>query len=233
MYDVKSAIILLLAIGASPACQMQQAPPKAPETATVKYVLPSFMPVNAGTETQERGGVVVQMAPVPFVADRHLVKSCREQQALMITNNQYPYEVRENPAYDVAQKDVIFRVKVTNRTTQVLKLEGTVFKFIVNDQEVALDQAAYAPVLSSVLTPSQEKQWEITGPEWRALPTEANAHFDMFGVPTETDEAGNVTKRENFTWTFVFKAEEKAEQAQVPVNVVYMTKEQAAAQCPM
>jgi hypothetical protein len=55
-------------------------------------------------------------------------------------------------------------------------------------------------------------------------------HFGIYGLPTATDGAGNVVKRENFEWTFSTHVEERSEQVEHPVTVVTLNHQQAASQ---
>jgi hypothetical protein len=71
--------------------------------------------------------------------------------------------------------------------------------------------------------------YAIHTPPWDAFSQNATVHFGIYGVPTELDAAGTVTKRENFEWTFKFTSREKSEQAQIAVSQQHMTESEANA----
>ena len=229
---LRSLVIAVTAgvFATSAACEPP--PPKAPESLALTVKVPKFSPVKEGTETQEREGVVVQMAPPLFSVERATALSCTEQATFMVTNDQYLFEIRETPSYAVTPENIVFNVKVTNRTDQVLKLEGTVFKLIVDDKEITLDQEAYKTFTSGILTPQQQKQFAITGPAWSSLADNATVSFSVFGMPIAIDEAGNVAKRGNFDWTFSYKPETQAKDEQVQIRQESMTRADAAGRCP-
>ncbi|MEY4545865.1 MAG: hypothetical protein RL685_2060 [Pseudomonadota bacterium] len=53
---------------------------------------------------------------------------------------------------------------------------------------------------NGVLRPNDTKDFSIQGPAWDSLPRKATIGLSMFDLPTAFDEAGNVTKKENFDW---------------------------------
>jgi hypothetical protein len=224
-----SFLVLALPLG----CALpQQAPPKAPEPTQLTVKVPKFAPIKEGSETQDRGGVVVQMEPPLFNIDRTTKTTCTQQQEMLVTNGQYLYEVRETPQYSVSPPNADFKIKVTNHSTQVLKLAGTIFKLVLDGKEVALDQAGYKTFTDGILTPNEAKEFTVPGPRWDSLPESATVSFQIFSLPVAFDDAGNVTKRDNFDWTFAFKVEPTQKDDQIKIESVRMTNEQKQARCP-
>lgn len=198
---------------------------------TVTVQVPTFVPAREGQETQERSGVVVQMAPPLFDVNTSTVRTCSQQKSFLVTNNQHDYDVEETPTYSVSPEQVVFKVNVTNRTTQVLKLFGAVFTLNVNGQAIALEPQVTQTFVSGVLTPNQSQNFDITGPRWDSLLDNSTINFAISGMPTELDQAGNVTKRENFDWTFMYSLKGKQKQDSVKHSVVTMTPSEASESC--
>ena len=225
-----------MAIGCIPA--KPKAPPKE-EKAAIKIKMPKFAPVKQGTETQEREGVVLQMAAPAFKPERSTKATCTLQPSapfagMLIINNAEPkhtFEIREEPSLAVNPRETLFIVKVTNRTPQVLKLEGTVFKLNVNGKEIALNQEGYKAFLTGILTPSEEKEFTVVGPEWASLPESATINFALFGMPVSIDQAGNVAKRGNFDWTFKYTVAEETHEDSVKVYSDDLTAGEAQQKC--
>jgi hypothetical protein len=225
--------VLLIALGAVvSACGPSAPQPKAPERITVKYVVPVLDPVQKDSETQEKGQMVIQTVPVPVMPQRTTVRSCRRigsgnLLANVIDSKNEPrseYEVRLTPAYEVPDA-LRFKILVTNRTSQVVKLESAVLRFKVDEQEYAHPEG----ISEAVLTPGEKKEFSAGTPSWRTFPSNATLLFGIYGVPTEFDAAGTVTKRENFEWAFKFNSQEKAEDAEVAVSSEQMTHGEANA----
>lgn len=206
--------------------------PKAPPTTSskVQVALPSFKSAVQGAETQDRGNVIVQLAPPLFELKPDTQTSCTQQIAIIVHNDQYPYDVNQVTGYVAQPKNIEFKLKIANRTSKVLKLAGTMFKFVVDDQEVPLVRAEDA-VKDAILRPNDTKEFLIVGPEWQSLPKQATVGFSAFGVPTELDPAGNVKKTENFDWTFEYQVGSVEKDARVTHTTEYMTAFAATDRC--
>lgn len=140
------------------------------------------------------------------------------------------YAVEHGPEYTVTPSHVEFRLKVSNRTSKILKLAGTMFKFVVDGNEVALDGTQQA-VIDAALRPNDTQEFSIVGPEWSTLPKHALISFNIFNVPTEFDDAGNVTKTENFDWSFDYNVTTVEKTGQVTYQTMYMTAAEASNRC--
>jgi len=206
--------------------------PKAPPSTSSKVLvlLPSFRSAVQGTETQDRRSIVVQVAPPLFELKPDTQTSCTQQVAIIVQNNQYPYDVNQVTGYAAAPKNIEFRMKVANRTSKILKLAGTMFKFVVDDKEVPLVRSEDV-VKDAILRPNDTKEFLIVGPEWKGLPKQATVGFSAFGVPTEFDDAGNVKKTENFDWTFEYQVGSVEKDVRVTHTTEYMTALAATDRC--
>lgn len=211
-------------------------PPAArgPEQQAVSYREFTLDPVTPGTETQDKVGVVVQAVPLRLAEVARDVRRCRFAGGGSMLDNltsksahdrlEY-YEVRTGRVYDAPER-LIFSVKVTNRLTQVLKLDSAVVRLNAADKAVPVDTSGFS---EGILVPGQQKEFQLSTDAWQAFPRDAIVHLGIYGVPTEADASGEVTKRDNFEWSFRFKVEEKTETISVPATIVQMTASQAEA----
>lgn len=218
-----SAIVIL------PNCKPPVA--KEPEVAKASVSVPTFSPVTEGTETQDRGGMVVQLAPPAFEVVNDSKTTCAQQQALIVQNNQYPYEIKTEPSFAVSPQNIEFNLKFTNHTQKILKLGGTDFKFVVSDKEVALDGSQLKSITDATLRPNDTKEFRILGPAWSTVPKDATVGLSIFNVPTEADDAGNVKKTENFDWTFNYRLSEVQKEGKITYESVNMTADEARNRC--
>lgn len=222
---ILAALFATLLIGCEPP------PPAVPVQTTVSYTLPKFVPVKEGTETVEKGGVVLQLAPPDFTAKREVHTTCQKVATIFVVNGQGTYQVTETPRYAVTPTKIEFVLKVTNHTDQVLKLEGTIFKLNVGGNEIALDADAYKSFTNGILTPGETKQFTIEGPDWTTLAANTTIDFAVFGMPLQLDKAGNVAERGNFDWTFTFSTEPKTQSEEVTTTEQSFTPTEAAQTC--
>lgn len=171
---------------------------------TVRYVLPKVNPVEGTTEVQDKNGVTIAVSTTPFAPLKTIRKDYRQLQTTFVMNEQYDYQVTSTPVYRVTPDNVRFKVKVVNNLNQVLRLAGTLVRFNVNGHEVSLDPklAGFENLTSAMLTPREQKEFDIIGPTTEELPGEATVGLMMYGVVTATDEAGNAAKRNNFEWFY-------------------------------
>ena len=171
---------------------------------TVRYVLPKVNPVEGTTEVQDKNGVTIAVSTTPFAPLKTIRKDYRQLQTTFVMNEQYDYQVTSTPVYRVTPDNVRFKVKVVNNLNQVLRLAGTLVRFNVNGHEVSLDPklAGFENLTSAMLTPREQKEFDIIGPTTEELPGEVTVGLMMYGVVTATDEAGNAAKRNNFEWFY-------------------------------
>jgi hypothetical protein len=232
--------------------QPETTPPEA-TTRSTSYPFPMIEPIEADTETQERSGVVVRALPTPFDVKPVPKVSCvakptdESQSAVFgkgnvplieITVNpeqesapRSPYVLTTDTVYSVTPATLDFEIEVTNRTAQVLKLEGTILRLNIDSREVALSGEGTQPFLNAVLTPNEAMSFVVNGPEWSSLENMvtdgSTIRFTLFGVPIDVDKAGNVTERGNFVWNYRAKIDTRTGEYTHSVEEVQLTDVEA------
>jgi hypothetical protein len=195
------------------------------------YFVPTLVPVEQGSETQDRDGIIVQMQPKLYSVVTQTDRSCRELPAIVIVNRRRTYEVVETSGHAIAEPDLLFAIKVTNRMTHVLKLSGTIFRLTVNGREVDMVSDSYRMFAGGVLIPGEQREFTIRVAPWRSLPRQATIRFEIIEIPTKTDEAGKPTKTDHVGWTFAYAAERRHDSVQISRTTATMTHAEAAALC--
>jgi len=103
---------------------------------------------------------------------------------------------------------------VTNHTTHVLRLQGSVLKLNVNGRQVQLGAAGKNEFLEGTLTPNDSGHYTVFGPDIDPTFQSATLDFQLFDIPIEIDKAGNTTEKANLAWTFKATLEPKSVQSE-------------------
>jgi hypothetical protein len=208
-------------------CEMpQRAGPSS--TTAVEYRLPVLTPVDVGKQDQEKDGIKISVAPYSYAPKQQFHREFRRIPAILLVDNQYPAEMRETPSIEVSPSDVRLRVKIYNHFERVLRLAGAVVSFQVAGKSAVVPRAKYNDFLEGIILPRQEGEYEIAGPELSDLPDNATIGLFLFDIVTETDAAGNPTKRSNFEFYYTLSQEAKTENVSPRVQRVTLNKGEAA-----
>ncbi|MEO0228187.1 MAG: hypothetical protein ABIL70_09090 [candidate division WOR-3 bacterium] len=201
--------------------------PKKLEPIDVSYTVPEILPVDSAQQMQERSGIKISITPVAFSAERKIKATYEQKPTLLVINDQYNFDKREIPYYDVSPETLIFKLKLYNNLGHVFRPAGTVVSFLVDGKMVALDKAGYENFLSAIILPRQEQEYEIIGPPIATLPDSCTIAFLLFDMITQTDAAGNPTEKTNFEWYYTYRAKKVTVADTVKVFGIKMTPDQA------
>lgn len=183
-------------------------PPKAPSLSTVRVKVPSFSPLAETKELQERGGIEISAAPVPYevakssrVVDQLISPSFSER--LLRPSSMTRFVERSTiPTLQVNPTHLRFRINVTNKLPRVFRGAGTVVQFQVQGKAQQVDQRGYQSFLDAIIPPRQQQQIEVEGPSLDSLSEQGVIGLFLYDVVTKTDTAGNITEKHNFEWFF-------------------------------
>jgi hypothetical protein len=226
------------------------AKPKAPvaEVKDVTYSIPVVTPVESGTETQERKGVVMSVVPDQFHVEPIVHKECTEVVSegspalgglVNVTNSSGDadgkiYEIKTETSYAVTPKVITFTVTATNHTDHVLRLAGSLPRLNINSRQVPLSQDGIAQMNDATLAPNDTVTFSLVGPEWDQTQKTATIDFQIFDVVVESDAAGNAKTKEHFKWTYQAKVEEKVVKSEKKTEQSRLKPPDAAAHgCPV
>jgi len=217
-----ASIALAILVG----CATTQKPKESPSI-KVMYGVPTLTPAENTSQDLEKHGIRISLLPYTFSATRKFRRQYKRLPTLFVVNDQYSFERKEVPYYEVTPEQVKFKVKVYNNLGHVLRLAGTVISFQVAGKMVALDKSGYEDFLNGIILPRQEMEYEIVGPSINSLPDSCTIALLLYDIVTKTDAAGNPTERTNFEWYYSYSKEIVTELETVNVQKVMMTPAEA------
>lgn len=181
---------------------------------TCKY--PVFAALPESPERQEKGGVQIVVTPYPYECVKDsttqilaATPTFKERLAASMSfgNERVPtrfIEKRTVPVLRVAPDRLRFKVRIFNQLPRVFRGSGIVLQFIVGGKAQTVDQALYGNLVTAIVPPRSETEIEIFGPQVNVLPDLGTVGVFMYDVVTNTDEAGNVTEKQNYEWYFTY-----------------------------
>jgi hypothetical protein len=105
-------------------------------------------------------------------------------------------------ALRVDPAELTFLLTVRNGMSRVFRGAGALVQFNVDSRTQAVEQGRYVDFINALIPPGGESQIRIAGPDLSALQNGATLGVFLFDVVTAIDNAGNVTRRDNFEWYF-------------------------------
>lgn len=197
--------------------------PAAPTTAKLTAYLPSMAPLPESQPSQDKGGLKISIAPVQYSVREDSVVSLQRatpswKESFLLQHSQYDVFVEKttNPILRVAPERLRFQVALSNQMPRVFHGAGIVVQFNVAGKLVAVDPAGYADLVQMILPPRSEQHLEIHGPQLTTVPSPSTVGLFFYDVVTNTDNAGNVTEKQNFEWYFSFASQLIEKEVQVP-----------------
>jgi hypothetical protein len=191
-------------------------PAAPPQASHISYPLPVITPVDPSKQDQEKDSIRLSVAPATYGPKTGVHKEYRKVDSIVITDNQYPADMREIPYVFITPNDVRFKVKIYNRLERILRLAGTVVSFQAAGKTISVDKARYDDFLNGIILPRQEGEYEIAGPDLKDVPDNTTIGLFLFDIVTATDGAGNPTQRSNFEFFYTLKRE----QHDLPTSVI-------------
>jgi hypothetical protein len=186
---------------------------KAPIDTTIVVSLPKIELPSDTKQTQVKGGVSVFCELVPFDIER------TEHQERNITYSDVPgydiYEVAKEPVYIINPNELQFKIRVKNNQDRVLKLIDVPIILIVDGIQTSIPTDHLIEWQSALIVKGFEKEFMLLGPELGTLFNAKVIYIAIDDVPVLYDQAGNVSKKENFEWTFYVKKDEVPKQDKI------------------
>jgi hypothetical protein len=176
----------------------------------LNYSIPVLSVLEAGKETLEKDGVRISLAAQSYVLSRPAVRREFKRTSLAVAPKDNLVNVVETPvSTQVGPKEIKFKLKISNRLDRVLRLAGAVVQWQVAGKAVSVDKSGSQELLSGIILPRQEGEFDVFGPDWASLPDKSTIALFLYDVVTATDAAGNPTKRSNFEFLYTISRQEK------------------------
>lgn len=173
---------------------------------TLFYTLPTIMPIEKTTQEQTKGGITITCQIEPFAVAQSTVSSSTPFYADPSKPGYDVIQTIQTPRYDVKPNNLTFNLKIKNHAERMLKMRDVALVLLTDGIEYKLpkeymdDEWQVGNVMSSF-----SKDFSIPGPSIPELKDGRSIEIFINDVPISYDQAGNVTKRENFRWTFMVK----------------------------
>jgi len=181
------------------------------ENITLKYKVPDIEPLKETSLNQEKGGILISIAPQHYTHVRKVriedVPSPGPLGGLIVTPGTRYFERRKIP-YAIVEPDTLrFTVTIHNKLNHVFRGAGSVVSFNVDGKVMAVDEIGYRDFLNIIVPPQGQSQLKITGPLISSLPEKCVIGIFIYDVTTEVDAAGNPKKKSNYEWYFNFSTQ--------------------------
>lgn len=197
--------------------------PPAPRTATLSVDLPSLAILEGTGQSQTKGDLRITVSTETFVAK----ESFRTEQqqvpppskwglvAMPCPNGVY-VERTQIPELKVVPEGLAFHVHVNNQMPRVFRGSGLVVQFNIAGKVVNVDPSGYGDLVNVIIPPRSEQEISIAGPEISKIPSPSTVGLFFYDVVTKTDQAGNVSEKQNYEWYFSYRTQATQKEINVP-----------------
>jgi hypothetical protein len=222
-------VMSLLALPTGCAALVASLRPPPPEPVTVTYRMPTIMPAQgAAQQASVKGGVAITATPATYVEDAGTTSdeietgrgiSCTRARTGGVEVTPVRFLRRTTrPTFDVTPSHLVFLVKITNQMPRVFRGAGTIVQFNVAGNLVSVDRSQYSELSNLMLPPRNEAELHLVGPLLSSIPEGSTIGLFLYDVVTNTDAAGNVTKKQNFEWYYTYRSDVVSRQGVVETS---------------
>lgn len=171
-------------------------------------------------QTQKIGGVTITCEAVPFMINK-----------LDKTTDNYLYRdparpnldvkrVTHRPEYSFNPNEIQLKVTINNNQGRVLKLRDCAVVMIIDNLQYSLPQDVVETWEGSNVISGFSTSLILSGPQIQTLTRPKSIEVFINDVPTSFDQAGNVLRRDNFTWLFTCRLEPKTANEKITYTYV-------------
>jgi hypothetical protein len=190
------------------------APPPAPETVTVACKQPTFSPLAETKESQEKGGIVISVAPSSYSCEASMVRTRAEVAPsfgeLLLAKVGRPQnapdpkliEETDTPVLQVKPERLNFQIRISNKLSRVFRGAGAVVLYNFGGKNQQVEKNDYAELENIIVPPRTEAQVSILGPPISQLGDHQTLGLFIYDIVTKTDAAGNILEKQNFEWYY-------------------------------
>ena len=170
--------------------------------------MPTVVPAPQTQQIQKKGDVTVNVEVTRFNANR--IVQTTERVAPSDNKEFDNYEVENTPAYTVSPDRMLFNVRVKNDQARILKLADVAIVFVVDGVSVTIEGGDFKEWVTGLIIPGTEKDYSIKGPKTASLPKSSVVGMYIYDMPVKYDAAGNVTKKDNYEWYFMYSVNQES-----------------------
>ncbi len=238
MVFMRAALVAILVSAALPATASDffTETPAGEAVRTVEYVIPGYVLAPPSTEEQRHEDLSAQLLVPQYTSVWRLFTGCKFSEGLLGFGHLASQTVKvfQMPVARIGLQEpdqTSFKLKLSNKGTQVLNLTGTIFTVTVGSSEMQVDLFAKNPTVSPSLLPDHWLVLEVSTPPMDTLAKDTAISVAMYSAPTKTDAAGTVAARGKFVWAFKVSKEKRTESTAVRWYTQVMTTDQREEIC--
>jgi hypothetical protein len=218
-------IILLAASIATPQDKKDKKKKEVPQPTIVKLStpVPSLTGLSGTEQSQTKGGLRITTQTETYKAIDSMMPMQREvppPQFLGVVAMPSPdakyVELTYQPALAVSPERLNFHVHISNGMSRVFRGSGIAVQFNVAGKIVTVDPSGYGDLVNVIIPPRGEQEVVIVGPEISSITAPCTIGLFLYDVVTNTDQAGNVTEKQNFEWYFSYQTQAVEKEFSVP-----------------
>jgi hypothetical protein len=176
---------------------------------TIIYQNPVISLEDGTKQTQKQGGVTITCEAVPISIN----KIDKSSEVYLYRDparaNMDIKKVAHKPEYSLNPNEIQLKVTINNNQGRVLKLRDCAIVMIVDNLQYSLPQDVVTIWEGSNVISGFSTSLILKGPQLQTLTRPKSIEVFINDVPTLFDQAGNVLRRDNFTWLFTCRLEPK------------------------
>ena len=217
MHKCLKVLAISIVVSTLAGCVVAPQAPVANPKLTIRCVYPTISPLTETKESQTLGGVNIALAPGSFQCTKETQNTDREvapdvgesMQAVLATGGHSEtlklVETTITPLFQVVPDRIAFRVKINNQMPRVFRGSGTVVLYNFGGKNTSTNQQDYAALNNLIVPPRTEAEVTIYGPSFKDMPDKTTLGIFLYDVVTKTDQAGNITEKQNFEWYYNYQ----------------------------
>jgi hypothetical protein len=220
------AAAICVAMLTEPAYSQRRREPKReaePTSVKTSALVPSLAVSAETPENQIKGGLRITVSPEPFktveswsTKQRGVPPPSKFGFVVVPAPNAVYMERTKVPGLVVAPDHLVFHVHLNNEMPRVFRGSGIAVQFNVAGKLVSVDSSRYGDLLNIILSPGNEQELTILGPDISSITAPTTIGLFFFDVVTNMDQAGNVAEKQNFEWYFTYQTQAVEKEFSVP-----------------
>lgn len=195
----------------------------------LSYTSIQLMPVAPVEPSQRKGKVTLLLESASSAPGKYYKVQLFRKNQLLVINNNFRYSRYLIPFLD---KTLFLNARLTviNGMDNVLRLGETVLSFKMDGENVEVDPEDKKEFANAIILPHSNQSFALKIPVKEGVKSCQTFEAAVFEVVTNTDAAGDPSKREFFRWTFKCALQPESVVMDSIVEDVSMTRAEASKQ---
>jgi hypothetical protein len=219
-----SAVVVVLAISITGSgSDKKKKEPSQPTVVKLTVAVPSLAALAETDQSQTKGGLRITIKPESYLAKESMKQARRQVPPptflglVAVPDPRAVYvETTYMPDLIVSPDRLVFHVNISNQMPRVFRGSGIAVQFNVAGKIAAVDSSGYGDLTNIIVPPRGEQEITVLGPPIEGIPAPSTIGLFFYDVVTNTDQAGNVTEKQNFEWYFSYQTQTTDKEFSIP-----------------